>query len=173
MRTTECGRPELILTADLMTAGPVPRLNLRSSVHYVQWRPARTCTPACPAGPPGRSSGRSCNFPAQQGETVHSLHPIRTSSVYYIPVCIYRLYIFSCVATLHVILFFFSFYVSSFILYQPNLIQTIKPSLTKSTLNKTLSNLKGFEILKSAAQLLYGPVLVYALSMYPNPSIQL
>ena len=65
--------------------------------------------------------------------------------------------IFSCVATLHVILFFLCvfFYVSNFI-YQPKWIQTIKLDQTNQR----------FEMSKSAAQLLYGPVFVLWLHIF-------
>ena len=73
----------------------------------------------------------------------------------------FNLYIFTCAATLHVIIFFFC-----------GMSHTVQTQTHKVTIphthkpDQTKININGFDMAKSAAQLLYGPVLVSVTDIY-------
>ena len=71
---------------------------------------------------------------------------------------------FSCAATQHVIMFFCFFFVPSKSFFVPSdkHLNSKFHSLTHKP-DQTKINIKGFGMAKSAAQLPYGPVLVYVL----------
>ena len=58
--------------------------------------------------------------------------------------------------TLHVIMFFFGFFVPS----DPPTHSQVHTQINKPEKTKIKQNINGFDMAKSAAQLLYGPVLV-------------